>query len=65
LTAIESHEQLQQTVFDKSKGGTFRFKNDLICIYNEVLSSGIKSENKKIADMAVKKYEFKKIDLFD
>ncbi|KAG1454905.1 hypothetical protein G6F56_007205 [Rhizopus delemar] len=65
LIAIESHEQLQQTIFDKSKEGTFRIKNDLICIYNEVLSSGIKLENKKIADMAVKKYEFKKIDLFD
>ncbi|KAI8081799.1 uncharacterized protein B0P05DRAFT_578817 [Gilbertella persicaria] len=40
-------------------------KPDLICIYNEVLSSGIKSENKKIVDMAVKKYQFKKVGLFD
>lgn len=65
LTTIKSHEQLQRILFDESKQGTVRIKKDLICIYNEVLSSGIKSENKKIADMAVKKYEFKKIDLFD
>lgn len=64
LTAIKSNEQLQQILCDKSKEGTIRIKQDLICIYNEVLSSGIKSENKKIVDMAVKKYQFKKNSIY-